>query len=371
MSLARVIRSVVAECGVLESDVVTACELAVQTAAAEVYGDARRFEATYDEDAGEVLLHQFLDIVEVVDNPNAQVSLADLERTDTHGELGEEVGFQVFYLPRDYDRARSQDAQFGALLGLSQRRETLSRIAVYAAKQAVIACLRDAERNRIVAAYGPLVGRMVCGMVERIGRHDAALVSLGGGVTALLPKGAQHPRDRLSPGERVTAIVASVSGDHDAPAVVLSRSCTGYALEALRLTVPEIADGLVTVTDLAREAGGRVKVELHSRREDVDPVAVCMAYGGEMTEALLGERVDFFEREDDEAQRVMAAFAPARVLRVEVDEDARRMTAVVPVEDVPLAVGPRGVCVRLVRELTGWSVSVRSEVEMMEQEQVA
>lgn len=365
--LANTIRAVVAECGVLEADVVTACELAVQTAAAEVYGDARRFEAAYDRDAGEVLLHQFMEVVVAVDNPNTQVSLGELEAADTHGELGEDVGFQVFYLPAHYQLARAQDMQFGALLGLSQQRETLSRVAIHAAKQAVIACLRNAERGRIVAEYAPIVGQMVCGLVERVGRHDAAMVSLGGGVTALLPKAAQHPRDRLSPGERITAVVASVSADHDAPAVVLSRASEAYLLAALRLTVPEIEEGTIVVTACAREAGNRAKVELYSKRPDVDPVAVCIAHGRDLTEALLGERVDFFEREPEDAQRVMAAFAPARVSRVEVDEEQRFMVAVVPDEDMALAVGVRGVCIRLVARLTGWKVGVISESDSVVQ----
>lgn len=366
-SLAMVIRSVVAECGVPEADVIAACELAVKTAAAEVYGDARSFEALYDADAGEVLLHQFMEVVTTVDNPNTQVSIGQLEAADTHGEVGEDVGFQVFYLPQHYQLARAQDQQFGALLGLSQQRETLSRVAIHAAKQAVIACLRNAERGRIVAEYAPIVGQMVCGLVERVGRHDAAMVSLGGGVTALLPKAAQHPRDRLSPGERITAVVASVSADHDAPAVVLSRASEAYLLAALRLTVPEIEEGLIVVTAAAREAGNRAKVELYSKRPDVDPVAVCIAHGRDLTEALLGERVDFFEREPEEEQRVMAAFAPARVSRVEVDEELRFMVAVVPDEDMALAVGVRGVCIRLVARLTGWKVGVISESDSVVQ----
>lgn len=360
-NLALVIRSVVAECGVPEADVIAACELAVKTAASEVYGDARSFESLYDAHAGEVLLHQYLEVVAEVDNPNTQVSLAQLERVDVHGVPGEDVGFQVFYLPSDYQLARAQDMQFGALLGLSQQRETLSRVAIHAAKQAVVACLRNAERGRIVSEYAPLVGRMVCGLVERVGRHDVAMVSLGGGVTAILPAQGQHPRDRLSPGERVTAVVDLVSADHAAPAVTLSRRSDAYLLSVLALTVPEIDEGLVTVTAVAREAGARAKVEIHCRREDVDPVAICIAHGSALTEALLGERVDFFEQEDSDEQRVMAAFAPARVLRVEVDEDAHWMQAVVPDEDMGLAMGPRGVCPRLVERLTGWRVAVISE----------
>lgn len=361
MNLSKIIHVVCAECGVLESDVIAACEAAVLAAASEVYGDAREMEARFDRDAGEVLLYQYMEVVEAVANPNTQVSLEALASVDTHGELGEDVGFQVFYLPSDRDRARAQDAQFGALLGLSQHRETLGRIAIHAAKQAVITRLRDSERGRIVAEYGPLVGQMVCGIVERMGRHDAAMVSLGGGVTALLPKQAQHPRDRLSPGERVCVVVASVSDDQDAPPLIVSRAGEAYARAVLWLTVPEIEAGVIRVTDMAREAGGRVKVEVYSTREDVDPVAVCIAHGRELTEALLGERVDFFEHEPEEAQRVMAAFAPARVVRVEMDEDAHRMTAVVPDEDMALAIGPRGVCLRLVRKLTGWDVDVVSE----------
>lgn len=364
MTLARTIRQCCDERGVRFADAVAACERALVAAAEHVYGDARTFEASYDAEEGEIVLHTFMAVVETVENPNTQVALAALEGTDTYAELGEDVGFQVFYLPQHASRARAQDEQFGALLGLEQHRDAFGRIAIHQAKQALIHALRIAERERVCSLYEPLVGQLVAGVVDKVGRHDHATVSLGGGISGLLPKDQQHPRDRLAAGEWVVCEVRSVSRE-DGPPLTLTRVGDGMVRQLLRFVVPEVESGDVLVQGIAREAGGRCKVRIAPRHEDINAAAACIGEHGchvrELTEALLGERVDFIESTGDEAQDIMAALFPATPLRVELDDEAHAALCVVRDEDLPLAVGRRAENVRLASRLTGWAVSVVGE----------
>ena len=366
MNLAQTIRQACDTMGVRVDDAREACCLALVAAAEHVYGDARLFEAIYDEDANELALRVYMRVVDVVDNPNTEISRAALEATDTYADVGEEVGFEVFYLPQHAQLAIGQDALFGKALGLTQRRETFGRIAIHEAKQALIHALRDAERAAVCDLYGPLVGKLVAGVVEKVGRHDHVTVSLGGGITGLLPRNEQHPRDRLGAGEWLAVEVASVNLT-EGPPLLLTRTGLGMVRELLDYEIPELANGHVTIVAMAREAGGRCKVEVATKRDDVNAVAACIGEGGKharaLTEALLGERVDFIGEEPDEAQRVMAALHPAQPLRVEVDEEAHAMVVVVPDDQVALAVGNRAQNVRLASRLTGWAVSVVGESE--------
>ena len=351
--LARTIRQACDERGVRFGDAVAACERALVAAAEDVYGDARAFEASYDAVADELCLRVYMTVVAVVENPNTQVALRALEAADTHAELGEDVGFEVFYLPAHRERARAQDAQFGEALGFELHRERFGRIAIHQAKQALIHALRDAERAAVCDLYGPLVGQLVAGIADKVGRHDHVTVSLGGGITGLLPREHQHPRDRLSAGEWVVCEVLAVERE-DGPPLTLTRTGVGMVRELLGFEVPDVADGRVIIETIAREAGGRCKVAVSTRRDDVDPVGACIGEGGShmraMTEALLGERVDVIDWHDDPEMLACHALGCGVVHIDDVDGVLRLH---VPDGEMALAVGRGGENLRLARRLAG------------------
>lgn len=366
MTLHRIIAQVSDTYGVSHADVVAACERAVKAAAEDVFGDACAFEATYSEEVGDVELHAFFVVREVVDNPNREVSAKGIAACDTYAEIDEEVGFQVFYRPEDKDRARAQDEQFGAILGFTQWRAEFGRIAIHAAKQAVIETLRTAERERIVEAYAPLVGSCVLGVVLSTVRGEAVKVSLGGGVVGHLARKDQHTRDNLSPGEQVVCVVSEVSRDPEAPAVRLSRACTEFVGSLVSWAVPAVASGEVIIAKIARIAGQRSKVLVRGKWDDVDPVAECVGERGsrvrEITEGLIGERVEFIEVCDENPIHTAMDALGVGCDTAEMLEDGT-LLLVVDEQEVGLAIGPRGVNRALVEQLTGCSVRIVSKHE--------
>lgn len=365
MKLAQVIRQTCDTMGVRFDDARRACERALVAAAEEVYGDARTFEAHYDAASDALTLRLFMEVVETIENPNTQLTVAALEAAGVVGvEVGEDAGFEVFYLPEDRAAARDQDAQFGALLGLSAGRERFGRIAIHQAKQALIRALRDAERAAVCDAYEPLVAHLVPGIVDKVGRHDHVTVSLGGGVQGLLPRDQQHPRDRLVAGDWVWVEVLGVSRE-DGPPLTLTRTGEGVVRHVLAFQVHEVAEGQVVVEGVAREAGGRCKVAVRSKRDDVNPVAVCVGERGAnvqaVVQALTGDRVDIVPWDADPlAQGALALGVP--VVDVLMDAEGVSFVVVAP-EDMPLAVGRGGENLRLARRLAGVEFQVVAEAQ--------
>ena len=362
MNLDHVISQACATHGIARTDVIAAVERAVHAAADRHFGDSRDYEARYDEDTGEILLHAYYLVTEEVEDPNREVSLADLERCETFAELGEEVGVQLFYRPEDSDRARAQDEQFRGLLGVSQRGQHFGRIAASAARSAIATALRDSERRRVVEAYGSLVGQPVLGVVHRIGRHDTAHISLGGGVVGMLAKRDQHPRDRLSPGQQVVCVVAEVSAYHDAPPLRLTRASAECVRHVIEWETPAVASGEVIIDRIARIPGKRSKVLVRGKWEDTQPVALCVGEHGTrvrgVVDALIGERVDYVEVAENAADTTIAMDAigvPCDVCAVEEDGS---ITLVVDDADVGLAIGPRAINKRLVSQLVGREVNI-------------
>lgn len=352
------------------ADAWRACESAVHAAAVEVYGDARRFVAAYDPESGDVRLELVLEVVDEVDNPNTQTTPAELARVDVEAEPGETIGFPVWYLDKDRDHARVQDAQFGDFLGLRQGRAEFGRRAVEAARCALVDVFALSRRRATYDAYAPAVGSVVVGRVRRLGRNGTAVVSLGDRVEAILPASERNPRDRLTPGERIYAVVEEVSEVYGQPAVTLSRSSVGLVEALIACIVPEVASGRVEVVKVVREAGSRTKVAVRQVRGMIDPVDAVVGPGGchvrELRQAIGGEQVDVCEWDDDwfvmsirSMGQVAMQYAP---LMMSDSAGANYATFAFPSETMPIAMGPRGVNVRLASELAGVEIEVK-EIE--------
>lgn len=342
------------------ADAWRACERAVEAAAVEVYGDAREFVASYDHESGDIRLELVLRVVDEVENPNTETTPSELAQVDVEAEHGETIGFPVWYLPKDRDQARVQDAQFGSFLGLTQGRAEFGRRAVEAARAALAAVFAASRRRAIFDAYSAAVGSVVVGRVRRVGRNGTAVVSLGDRVEAILPASEQSPRDKLTPGERIYAVVEQVSEVAGHPAVTLSRSSVGLVEALMPCIVPEIASGRVEVVRVAREAGLRTKIAVRTLRGSVDPIEASVGSGGsrvrELRQAIGGEQVDVFAWDDNPVEAAMSAMmVPSGIWFMEAD----RLIATVLPEAMAAAMGPRGVNVRLASELAGIEIEVK------------
>ena len=375
LSLQNVIEQVSQEKGIDPKILVEATEQAILTAAKKTFGPDRELEARFNNETGAVDLFQYMTVVAAVENVEQQISVEDAEEYGLEAEVGEELGFQIFYLPEDRDRAREQDKQFGELLGIEQSRNRFGRIAAQTAKQVIIQRVRDAERERVYTEYKSRQGEIITGVVRRFERGSNIIVDLGRGVEAVLPPREQTPRESYRPGDRIVAFLKDIDREARGPQIILSRTDVGLLVKLFEMEVPEIYEGIVRIVAAAREPGARSKIAVSSRDSDVDPVGACVGMKGSRVQAVVqelrGEKIDIVPWDRDPARFVCNAIAPAEVVRVVIDEANSNMELVVPDPKLSLAIGRRGQNVRLASQLTGWRLDIVSESRFKQIEEEA
>ena len=375
LSLQNVIEQVSQEKGIDPKVLIEATEQAILTAAKRTFGVNRELEAHFNDETGSVDLFQYMTVVDDVDNEEREISAADAKRHGLQAEVGEELGFQIFYLPEDAERARQQDKEFGSLLGLQQQRLGFGRIAAQTAKQVIIQRVRDAERERVFNEYKNRKGEIITGVVRRFERGSNIIVDLGRGVEAVLPPREQTPRESYRPGDRIVAFLKDIDREARGPQIILSRTDVGLLVKLFEMEVPEIYEGIVRIVAAAREPGARSKIAVSSRDADVDPVGACVGMKGSRVQAVVqelrGEKIDIVPWDRDPARFVCNAIAPAEVVRVVIEENNATMELVVPDAKLSLAIGRRGQNVRLASQLTGWKLDIVSESRFKQIEEEA
>src|SRR5262252_10766325 len=339
--LNRVIEQVSKEKGIDRQIIVKALEEAMLSAAKKTFGHEKNIEAKFNTDLGEVELFEIKTVVEVVEDAENQVTLAEARaKLDPDAEIGDEL------------LAKLSAEKFG-------------RIAAQAAKQNIIQKVREAERGIIFNEFKDRKGELFSGIVQRFERKNI-IVNLGR-TDAILPEKEQIPRERYRQGDRIRAFILDVELTSKGPQIVLSRTHPGLLIKLFRQEVPEIYEGIVEVKGAAREPGGRAKIAVTSHDRDVDPVGACVGMRGTRVQAVVqelrGERIDIVLWRSDPAEYVCRALAPAQVSKIIMDEDGGAMEVVVPDDQFSLAIGKKGQNVRLAAHLTGWKLDLRSESE--------
>jgi len=249
--------------------------------------------------------------------------------------------------------------------------DNFGRIAAQTAKQVILQRIREAERDMMFHEYQDRVGELITGIIQQSDSRYT-LVQLRERVEALLPKSEQVFNERYDHGARVKAIITDVSALSKGPAIVVSRRSPELIRKLFELEVPEIADGLVEIENVAREPGYRSKIAVVSHANGVDPVGACVGPRGSrvrmVVSELRGEKIDIIPFNEEPARFVAKALSPARVREVLVDDDAQQATVIVPDDQLSLAIGKEGQNARLAARLTGWRVDIRSETEFAEDE---
>src|SRR3989441_10732022 len=339
--LNRVIEQVSKEKGIDRQIIVEALEQAMLSAAKKTFGHEKNIEAKFNPELGEVELFEIKTVVDVVEDAENQVTLAEARRSlDPDAEIGDQL---LAKLPAE---------KFG-------------RIAAQAAKQNIIQQVRDAERDIIYNEFKGRKGDLVSGIVQRFQRKNM-IVNLGR-TDAILREKDQIPREHYRQGDRIRAYILAVELASQGPPIVLSRTHPGLLIKLFEQEVPEIYEGIVEVKGAAREPGGRAKIAVISHDAYVDPVGACVGMRGTRVQAVVqelrGERIDIVLWRSDPAEYVCRALAPAQVSKIIMDEDGRAMEVIVPDDQLSLAIGKKGQNVRLASQLTGWKLDVRSEAE--------
>jgi N utilization substance protein A len=356
----------------IERDVlVEALEAAILAAARRVFGPDRELETRFSEDTGQIDLFQYLNVVDEVENDELEITIEQAKLVDSEAEVGDELGFQIFYRAEDKERAQEEESKFGDILGIAQARGTFGRIAAQAAKQVITHRVRTAEREIIYNEYHNRKHELVTGIARRFERGDI-VVDLGR-AEALLPLREQVQKESYRAGDRVQAFVLDVlDSEHSIKGaqIILSRRHPFVVVKLFEVEVPEIYEGIVKIVSVAREAGERTKIAVTSTDSDVDPVGACVGMRGARVQAVVqelkGEKIDIVPYSPDLGKFVCNAIAPAEVARVLIDEDSNSIELIVPDDQLSLAIGRRGQNVKLASQLVGWNIEIHSEAQIQE-----
>ncbi|CAM2941607.1 transcription termination factor NusA [Saccharomonospora xinjiangensis] len=246
--------------------------------------------------------------------------------------------------------------------------EGFGRIAAATARQVILQRLRDAEHEKTYGEFSAQEGEIVAGIVQRDARANARgmVIVQVGDTEGVLPAAEQVPGERYEHGSRLKAYVVGVARSARGPQITLSRTHPNLVRKLFALEVPEIADGTVEITAVAREAGHRSKIAVRSTVPGVNAKGACIGHVGARVRNVMselgGEKIDIIDYSDDPARFVGNALSPAKVVSVSVvDERARTARVVVPDFQLSLAIGKEGQNARLAARLTGWRIDIRSD----------
>lgn len=246
------------------------------------------------------------------------------------------------------------------------------RIAAQTAKQVIVQKVREAERAKVVEQYRDRQGELISGSVKKVTR-DNIIVDLGNNAEALLPRDQLIQREAFRMGDRVRAVLKEVRSEGRGPQLIMSRSCNEMLIELFRIEVPEISEEVIEIRAASRDPGSRAKIAVKTNDGRIDPVGACVGMRGSRVQAvsneLGGERVDIVLWDDNPAQLVINAMAPADVASIVLDEETHSMDVAVAEENLAMAIGRSGQNVRLASELTGWELNVMTEEDAQEKHQ--
>ena len=240
------------------------------------------------------------------------------------------------------------------------------RIAAQTAKQVIIQKIREAERDVVFSEFQGKVGQLVTGAVQRF-ESGGIVVDLGR-TEAFMPRREQSPKESYRHGDRIKAYVLEVKRLAKGPQIILSRAHVGLVKKMFELEVPEIAEGIVEIKSMSREAGDRAKIAVISKDEKVDCVGACVGMRGQrvknIVRELQGEKIDIVRWSDNLEEYVIGALAPAKVSKLKLDRAKGRVEAIVEDDQLSLAIGKKGQNVRLAAKLTGLDIDIRSEAQI-------
>lgn len=260
-------------------------------------------------------------------------------------------------------RERQPDINVGDYIEEPMQSVEFGRIAAQTAKQVIVQKVREAERAQVIDAYQDRVGEMVGGVVKRVER-SGVILDLGNNAEAFVPREYMIPREAVRPGDRLRAYLYEVRSESRGPQLFLSRTAPELLIELFKLEVPEINEGMIDIINGARDPGARAKIAVKANDPRIDPIGACVGMRGSRVQAvsneLAGERVDIILWDENPAQFVINAMAPAEVASILVDEEAHSMDVAVDEENLSQAIGRGGQNVRLASELTQWELNIMS-----------
>ncbi len=319
--------------------IIQAIEESLKVASAKYFSQGEKVQVLFKPEKGELRVYVLKRAAESPKNAAEEVSLGEARSIRPDVKEGETVEID---LPSD----------------------TLGRIAAQAAKQVIFQKVRDAEQEKIYGDFAPRIGEIVTGVVRRI--EDSVIILEVNRIEVAFPLREKLPNEEHRRGDLVKAVITQVFRGTQGPQVVVSRSSPRFLARLLETEIPEIANGTIEIKDIVRQPGDRAKVAVASRERDIDPVGACIGVRGNrvlaISKELQGEKVDIIAWSPDLVAYAKAALSPARVDRLQVvSRNENAMLAIVPEDQLSLAIGKKGINVKLASRLVGWKISIKQE----------
>lgn len=340
-----IVDSIANERGVAREVIFSAIEEALASVAAKRYSDEADARVSIDRETGDYETFRRWTVVvneEEQDFPDKQLTLEQAHEMDADLVVGDLVEEQVESVE-------------------------LTRITAQQVKHVIMQKVREAERKKIANQFQKQQGELLLGMVKRVTRENIIL-DVGNNAEALLLREDIIPREIFRVNDRIRAYLYEVREDRRGPQLLVSRTRPEFLTELFKIEVPEIGEQVIEVKAAARDAGSRAKIAVKTNDGRIDPIGACVGMRGARVQAvsneLGGERIDIVLWDDNPAQLVINAMAPAEVASIVVDEETHSMDISVKEEQLAQAIGRGGQNVRLASELTGWTLNVMSEADM-------
>lgn len=302
------------------------------------YGSDENFDVIVNTEKGDLEIIHRRTIVEdgQVENPVAEVAYSDAVKIEPDYEVGEEVFQEVDIL------------DFG-------------RRAILAAKQTLASRISDLKKNSLVKKYADRVGEIISAEVYQVWKKEVLLLDEDGN-ELIIPKSEQIPSDYFKKGENVKAVVKKVELKNNSPVIILSRTHPSFLAKLLEIEVPEIFDGLIVIRKIVREPGERAKVAVESYDDRIDPVGACVGMKGSrihgIVRELKNENIDVINWTNNTQLLIQRALTPAKVSFMEIDAEKKHANVYLKPDQVSLAIGRRGVNIKLACELAGHEIDV-------------
>lgn len=310
------------------------------------YGSDENFDVIVNTDKGDLEIWRTREIVDngEVENPLEQIAISEAIKIDEDYEIGEDC----------YDQMYIED--FG-------------RRAVLAARQTLISRILDLEKNEIFNKYKDRVGDLVSGEVYQVWKKEILLLDDEGN-ELLLPKSEQIRSDYFKKGENVRAIIKKVEFKNNNPYIILSRTDSSFLAKLLELEVPEIFDGLITIKNIVREPGEKAKVAVESYDDRIDPVGACVGVKGArihgIVRELRNENIDIINYTENLSLMTARALSPAKIERMDINEEDKKIEVYLEPDQVSLAIGKRGMNIKLASRMVGYNIDVYRDEESTE-----
>jgi N utilization substance protein A len=316
--------------------VLEAIEAAIIAAYKKDFGDKEQeVRVELNPDNGEATIFVTKEVVENVEDPMIQLTLANAKKL-------------------------KKDATMGDMIEIKEDNKDFGRVAAQTAKQVIVQRIREAERDVVFSEFSDKEGLIINATVQRF-ENGNTYIDLGKATGVMFPSD-QIPNEKYYPGQKIKVYVVRVEQTNRGPQIVVSRSHPDMVRRLFEMEVPEISNGTVEIAGIAREAGARTKISVKSNAEGVDPVGTFVGGRGTRVQAVMGElgeeKIDIIAYSENPAEYITNALSPTKVINVKIDEESKKALVKVPEDQLSLAIGKSGQNVRLAAKLTGWNVDI-------------